>query len=374
MPKVTVLVPAYNNERYMRECLDSIRDQSLEDIEVLCLNDGSTDGTLDIMREYEAADARFSVIDKSNSGYGHTMNLGFDEAKGEYVTALESDDVFPKTACQDMYEFAVEQDLDFCKADAKAFFGYGDGRTYTPAPATHIAACYEDVYDASADPGRWPGRAGPPGMYRVSFLREHGIRHNESPGASYQDTGFFTQVVFCGKRVRYLAKTCYLLRRDNPGSSELDTSKVYAICNEYDFVHEKALSLPGVNREKCLAACAYFTFRGYSWNCSRLEGPVLREFIDRFARDMRAYDDEGILDRSYFEPDELAALEKLLKDPVAYYYENWVLVRETLKATDMLVVENAQLRHELERTQGSVRYRVGTVVTAPARLLRKIVP
>ena len=78
--KVSVIVPVYNVENYLRKCLDSLMDQTLKECEFICINDGSTDNSGTILHEYEKRDKRFKVIDKQNSGYGKTMNLGLDMA------------------------------------------------------------------------------------------------------------------------------------------------------------------------------------------------------------------------------------------------------------------------------------------------------
>ena len=91
-PKVSILVPYYNVEKYVSQCLKSIQRQTLEDIEVICLNDGSQDQTLEIIHKTVGTDSRFKIIDKSNSGYGATMNLGLSMATGTYVGIVESDD------------------------------------------------------------------------------------------------------------------------------------------------------------------------------------------------------------------------------------------------------------------------------------------
>lgn len=75
---VSVLVPVYNSERYLRQCLDSLLKQTLDDLEVICINDGSTDCSLDILRQYEETDARIRVIDKPNTGYGDSLNIALD--------------------------------------------------------------------------------------------------------------------------------------------------------------------------------------------------------------------------------------------------------------------------------------------------------
>lgn len=99
-PQITVLVPVYNVERYLRECLDSIRAQTFVDFEAICINDGSTDASRDIIQEYLDTDARFRVIDKPNSGYGASMNMGLDAARGSYIAILESDDLYMPTALE----------------------------------------------------------------------------------------------------------------------------------------------------------------------------------------------------------------------------------------------------------------------------------
>jgi glycosyltransferase involved in cell wall biosynthesis len=94
-PLISILVPCYNTERYIRNCLESIRLQSINDFEVLLLDDCSTDGTILIAREYEARDARFHLHSTSeNSGIAAVRNLGLDRARGEFITSLDGDDVY----------------------------------------------------------------------------------------------------------------------------------------------------------------------------------------------------------------------------------------------------------------------------------------
>ena len=82
MPKVSIIIPTYNVEEYLRECMESVVRQTLHDIEIICINDGSTDGSLKILQEYAAKDSRIVLIDKMNEGYGVGMNIGLDKATG----------------------------------------------------------------------------------------------------------------------------------------------------------------------------------------------------------------------------------------------------------------------------------------------------
>ena len=121
MPVVSLLVPICNVERYLRECLDSAAAQTLRDIEVICINDGSTDSSLDIINEYVAREWRFSVIDKPNSGYGDSMNQGIAAARGIYIGILESDDFMFSDALEKLVAKARQTNAQVVKGD---FFLY----------------------------------------------------------------------------------------------------------------------------------------------------------------------------------------------------------------------------------------------------------
>ena len=103
MKKVSIIIPVYNVERYLKQCIESAINQTMRDIEIICINDGSTDGSPEIMKEMAKKDHRIRLIDKPNSGYGSTMNLGIDLAKGKYIIFLESDDFLLSGACETLF-------------------------------------------------------------------------------------------------------------------------------------------------------------------------------------------------------------------------------------------------------------------------------
>ena len=113
MPKVSIIVPTYNVEMYLDQCMESLQRQTLKDIEIICVNDGSKDHSLEIMQRYAADDPRIVIIDKENGGYGKAMNVGLDRATGEYIGILEPDDYVPLNMYEDLYQAAKERDLDF---------------------------------------------------------------------------------------------------------------------------------------------------------------------------------------------------------------------------------------------------------------------
>ena len=117
MVKVSVIVPVYNVDKYLEECLDSIVNQTLNDIEIICVNDGSTDGSLKILEDYASKDDRIKIITQENGGLSVARNTGIDVAKGEYLSFVDSDDFIGLEMFDKMYDQAHSQDLDilFCK-------------------------------------------------------------------------------------------------------------------------------------------------------------------------------------------------------------------------------------------------------------------
>ena len=107
MSAVSIVVPVYNTEMYLEECLSSICAQTLSDIEIICVNDGSNDESGSILNRFAARDNRIKVIHKANTGYGHSMNMGIEAASGEYIGIVESDDWIPQEMMQTLYEAEI---------------------------------------------------------------------------------------------------------------------------------------------------------------------------------------------------------------------------------------------------------------------------
>ena len=112
MVKVSVIVPVYNNEEYLDKCLSSLIGQSLEDIEIICVNDGSGDSSLDILNKYKQKDNRIVVLSQENQGAGASRNNGIDIANGEYISFVDADDWLEENALKKLYENAVRNNSE----------------------------------------------------------------------------------------------------------------------------------------------------------------------------------------------------------------------------------------------------------------------
>ena len=120
MPTVSVIVPIYNQEKYLKQCIVSIQNQTFRDIEILCVDDGSTDSSPTILLKLAATDSRIHLLFQSNAGAGAARNHGMDHAAGEYITFLDSDDTFESDMLEKLYKKAKTDDADIvvCRADS----------------------------------------------------------------------------------------------------------------------------------------------------------------------------------------------------------------------------------------------------------------
>ena len=123
MPKISIILPVYNAEKYLCETLDSVLSQTYIDFELLVINDGSKDNSLVILREYEKKDSRILVIDKPNSGVSDTRNIGIAQAKGEYIAFLDADDLYSPEYLLAMVNVAEEKNADIVVCEYETFRG-----------------------------------------------------------------------------------------------------------------------------------------------------------------------------------------------------------------------------------------------------------
>ena len=112
MIKISVIIPVFNTEKYLKECLDSVINQSLRDIEIICINDGSSDKSFEILTDYESGDNRFKIINQTNKGLSESRNIGIKHSTGEYILFLDSDDYLELNALNNLYDIATSKNSD----------------------------------------------------------------------------------------------------------------------------------------------------------------------------------------------------------------------------------------------------------------------
>ena len=312
--KVSLVVPIYNVERYLRECLDSAANQTLKEIEIICVNDGSTDSSRDIIQEYMDKDSRFSVIDKPNAGYGDSMNRGFKAARGEYIGILESDDWIEPNELEVLYNTAKANDADTVKANFNFYWSVPEPRDEffeyaTPEMCDHVFEAYDEYQVFYGKPSIWSA------IYKRSFVEENNIDFLETPGASYQDAAFNFKVWLASKRSYCIHDAFLHYRQDNETSSVNSPGKIYCVCDEYAEMFRYLKECFPEKAEKMVPIVVKMKYDTYMWNYERLTPQLGAEFIERFAEDFRQHRDAGELDFSLFEPWKPKDCKLIMDDP-----------------------------------------------------------
>ena len=237
MVKISVIIPVYNEEDYLNECLDSIVNQSLEDIEIICVDDGSTDNSLNILKSYES-DNRIKIIPKENSGLGASRNVALDIAQGEYIVFMDSDDYLNLNALEALYDLAESKSLDciiykianFNNRTRKEFHtDYFDMRFLSDLVGdkvfdwSHVKDCLFQISVTS-----------PSKLFKRQTIEN--IRFPE--GLLFEDTLFFIKVLFNAQRMYFLDEYLYYRRIH----SDSITNSYYAEFSDcitiYDMIYD----------------------------------------------------------------------------------------------------------------------------------------
>lgn len=237
MPKISIIIPMLNSEKYLRECMDSVVNQTLKDIEIIAVDAGSTDKTVELLKEYIRNDSRIRIIFSEKKSVGYQYNLGIEAARGEYVGFVESDDyVVP-----DMYEILLDKaqkyGVDWIKANYFYFMDYPKvGRQFIPVNDEKFCKVNE-VFAPCLCPRQyvqeifmWRG------IYRTDFIKSNHIRLNETFGAAFQDTGFVLQVFMYAEKALYIDECLYCYRRDNQNSSSHQANTIRYEIDEVEYI------------------------------------------------------------------------------------------------------------------------------------------
>jgi glycosyltransferase involved in cell wall biosynthesis len=295
IPYVSIVVPVYNVERYLCQCVDSLLCQTLKNIEIILVDDGSKDNCPAMCDAYAEQDKRVSVIHQENGGYGKACNAGFIAARGEYLGIVEPDDYAELNMFERLYDLARARDLDIARCHYYFYNSRANTQkrvdlSYVPqnvilTPEEH----YPVFYQASAV---WAM------LYRAFFIRENGIKFLETPGASYQDTSFCFKVYACANRFMLMEDALIHYRIDNDNSSVKSKAKVYCVCDEYAeierFVREKGVY------DKLKYLIPRNKFFTYMWNYNRLDKKNGWRFLKVFSREMRSHIMQKTIKESLF--------------------------------------------------------------------------
>ncbi len=313
--KVSVVIPIYNAEKYLKQCLDSVQNQTLKEIQIICVNDGSTDKSLDIINEYSKNDERFVVINQKNSGCGKAYNEGMKAATGEYIGFVEPDDYINLDMYENLYNIAKSNDVDFVKSDFVEFNSKGETNyralTYSKEYYNKIINPKEDLNVFNFAMNTWTG------IYSREFLEKNDIKYNETAGASFQDNGFWFKTFCLAERVYFLDKDFYNYRIDNPNSSINNHEKVLCMKTEYDLIYEFLCKNSDL-KERFKYIYQLRRFKNYKFSYKRISKKYKWQFLKVFANDLKEAERRQEIDKSLFRKDELREIFLIKYFPILY--------------------------------------------------------
>ncbi len=289
MPKVSIIVPVYNVEKYLQRCLESLVNQTLADLEFICINDGSTDASLEILNKYAEKDPRFVIINQKNQSSGAARNNGLKYAKGKYIAYVDPDDWIELDAMEVLYKKAEETNAEVVLFNfnivsdmSTIHFSYLDAFKANVSYDLNSTSFFkyrdmgENVFKILA--GIWDK------FYRKDFLEKHNIHF--SPTYRSDDGLFVLMVVYYAEKMCYLNKNLYnyYMRSDSTMSKftpkhftsfdakrdVIDFVKTYM--PDWQSVYIEGIIIGLVNAYKGLQFWDFCTRRKYNKKCSELLG------------------------------------------------------------------------------------------------------
>ena len=320
-PKVSILMPSLNSGAFLRECMESVVNQTLQEIEIICIDAGSTDGTLEILREFERNDSRIRVIVSNKKSMGYQYNLGLEVATGDYVGMVETDDWIEPDTFECLWTSAHREDVDIVAANQYLY--YTKPKTcnirfenLSQCPYEQIFCPQDVLHSFAVKPLIWSA------IYRRAMLKENDIRFNETPGASFQDTGFHYIVMTVAKTAYFLNRYFYHYRSDGETQSINSGGKVYCMCDEAHY-YEQFLEGRPADKQRLLKPYTAWKYDKYYWNYLRIAPQYQWEFLMRFREEFLTHRNAGLLETNPLNTADYNAFRKgykeLIDNPVSYF-------------------------------------------------------
>ena len=298
LTKISIIIPVFNTEKYLKECLDSVFSQSFKDFEVICINDGSTDNSRDILNEYASKYDCLHIIDQENSGLSASRNVGMDKAKGKYILFLDSDDILEESVLSETYVICEEKSLDLLifkmiefddETRVRSKYDYFEMDLLKSHVQDNVF-CYEDAKDK---------------LFRISvtaqgklYKREllEGIRFIQ--GIIFEDNPFFIELYLNAKRVYFYDKYLYLKRVRSDSIIHSYFEKFSDVITVYNIIHEivKKYGIYDEVRHKLFNRQCRDIYLRFSQLPEEYKEDFYNKFKQDFLNKKEAYENEGTID------------------------------------------------------------------------------
>lgn len=373
MAEISIIMPVYNVEKYLTECLDSLLAQTFSDFEVIPVDDSSTDDSFAILQQYAQKDNRIKPLQQPNSGAGAARNTGIGKAQGKYMMFLDSDDWFDPTMLADMFAVAEKNNAEITVCRHRRIRDK-DRACVSEHQFSHALRSLAQPFSLKEHPRFWgtPGLPFAPWcyLYRSDFIREHDHRFQLIPRANDL---YFTQTALVMADKIALCDSCVVNYRVGistnlqSGNAKTPLTFLDALCAVMNKLKSEGLYARFEQRFADLAArlCLTNLEAIYKLDSCRILFDHLQE---------RGLKELGIMDRpaDYFEDPDTAKRIALIRD---LSFDEYILF--LIGETKRLRAENSLLADQLQQTEtlyrnaiNSASFRVGKILTAPLRWLK----
>lgn len=391
-PKVSIVMPSYNVGQFVDKCLGSVVNQTLKEIEILCVDAGSVDETLDIIERYAHSDSRIKIIHSDVKSYGHQMNLGISNASGEYIGIVETDDYVDERMFETLYGITKDATTDISKVnffhlydDDPDNFKYRVDASKKDLPEDKFSL-KNNLNFIKGHPCIWAA------IYKKSFLMENNIRFMEEPGAGWVDNPFLFETAICAQEITYKDEPFYYYRELNPESSTNDltdlTLPMRRMLDVFDILDKHSC-----NYDEFLSVF-YIRVFGHVRDIVKnydIEGNAevlsyIREVLKRVKEDIVLNDfgleEQGIyykylacldnIDEENFTADDLQYIRKE-NDYLYSRIDELENKNNSLTSRNRdLSNKNDDLKKEIKLIKSSKAFKIGSLIAMPIRKLRKL--
>lgn len=241
-PKVSIIMPSLNVVSYIESAIRSVLQQTLAEVEIICIDAGSTDGTVEIIKKLAQDDHRINVINSEKKSYGYQVNRGIREAKGKYIGIVETDDYVSSNMYETLYNEAQDNDYDFVKCDYSAYWTQKNGSFFHVQRKCLLS---DNLYERDINPIEYITLATDDwylwnGLYKKSFIQENNIELSETSGAAFQDIGFLHETIVRAQKVKYIHGYLYHYCIDREGASSNSNKDLFYAYQEYKLRYKES--------------------------------------------------------------------------------------------------------------------------------------
>ena len=312
MTKISIIIPVYNTEQYLEQCIDSILNQTLKDIEIILINDGSTDKSYNILKKYEKKDSRIVLINQKNKGQGEARNIGIKIAKAPYIAFVDSDDFISPFMLQKLYIKILQDNSDILKC---AFTRVHPDGSMTNENSKTINPNKEDFFKTILCIDNlsliWDG------LYKKELFIKNNLFFKK---IVYEDVEILVKLIYYSKNISYLDDILYFWRRtDNSTTRSISKKQIRDIFKVIVFTYKF------LKKQKLYKKYKFELLQRFSYFCNIVINKILNYGKDDKDKYLK-YFDKKISKNIFFGKRSLYILKSIKKR----YYINYIIKKASL--------------------------------------------